>query len=187
MEITNTLKTEKNQQTGSTFFVIGEADDVQASIRFWREGHTPERTMIAFRLRVTPKIEALNFAHYLNAKWPTINWTGHGSGHVSIAGGTGYAAHPKNVEAILGLAEENDIAGKLFGLIETSFPGLELKLDKYQFAAFYREQVMAALEVVVPDTPVGKSVVLEFAKYKQQFENGKEVDSSASDAPNCGL
>lgn len=180
--ITPTLEKDFNKSTGSTFYVIGEDDDVKAAIRFWQETSSPDITVIAYRLRLTPKIEVLNFQHYMAAKYPEIKWIGVGQNHVSVSGATMFKAPAKHYDKVLHLMEENAIASKLYEMIAKCFPGIEFRITTDQFGTFFREEANRILNIpATPQELASSAVVFGFNDYKVKLEGGKEVDTAQED------
>lgn len=179
--IASTLEVDKNKQTGSTFYVIGEDDDVKAAVRFWREASSPEITVIGHRLRLTPKIDVASFPHYMAAKYPAVQWVGSSGSHVSVAGATAFKVPSHHYDKVLALVEENSIPQKLLEHVKASFPGLEFRLTDEQFVAFYYEELRRILNVQEIKQHVPSAVVFNFGATKLKLEGGQEVDTAAED------
>lgn len=157
--VSSKLSIEMNHTTGSVFYQTHQSDDINGALRFWMDATSTEN-VLCFRFRLTPRIEVLNFKHYLETLWPGVIYSGNGASHASVAG----AIHLKEAstpEEVMAMIASCHVADHLRGLLEPMFPGLTPLLSPEDFAKFLEEQVQAAL-LQSPPKEKKSAVILTF-------------------------
>lgn len=143
LTVSPTLEIEMNAETGSVFYKTHRNDDFDGSLRFWIASDV-EPVALNFRLRITPRMEVLNFKHYVETAFPGVVFTGMGAGHASIAGMVAFK-EGHHQDAVLAQLGEHGVAGQLSKLFSGLLPGLPCLLSETDFAQFLYEQVALAL------------------------------------------
>lgn len=141
--ISPTLEIEMNAETGSVFYKTHRNDDFDGALRFWIASKV-EPVALSFRFRITPRMDVLNFKHYVETAFPGVVFTGMGAGHASIAGMVAFK-EGHHQDAVLSQLKEHGVAGQLSKLFTALLPGLPCLLSEADFAEFLYEQVATAL------------------------------------------
>lgn len=157
--VSSKLNIEMNTTTGSVFYQTHQSDDINGALRFWMDATSTEN-VLCFRFRLTPRIEVLNFQHYLEAMWPGVIYTGKAQGHASVAGAI-YLKEASTPEEVMAMIASCHVADHLRGLLEPMFPGLSPILPPEEFSKFLEEQVQAAL-LQSPPKAKKSAVILTF-------------------------
>lgn len=171
--VSSTLEIEMNAATGSIFYKTHESEDISGALRFWVDGEAIGGVALMFRYRLTPRIEVLNFKHYLEALWPGVLYSGNGLNHASVAGAV-FFKEANSAEKVLAKLQDGAVAEHLRDLIKGMFPGMKSKLEPEQFQQFLLEQVGAALL----QNPVKKpksAVVLTFGSKTKDLPAAQEA------------
>lgn len=157
--VSSKLNIEMNTATGSVFYQTHQSDDINGALRFWMDSTSTENVLY-FRFRLTPRIEVLNFKHYLEAMWPGVIYSGNGSAHASVAGAI-YLKDASTSEEVMAMVASCHVADHLRDLLEPMFPGLTPILTPEEFSKFLEEQVQAAL-LQSPPKAKKSAVILTF-------------------------
>lgn len=173
---------EINHKTGSTFYKIGERDDLNLSFRLWLDTQFGSAvTIFGFRVRVSLKDSAeavpMDYENYVSSLVPTVEWTGRSGKHVSIAGGIKLPVSKNNAPAILERLKSEDMPKKMWDHLQEHFSAFNFIFNEQQFAELFMEIAEDEVGVIKADEPQ-TAVVLNFAEHQKKYLAGQLVEGN---------
>lgn len=179
----NELEVDINPHTGSAFYRIASFNDLNLSLRLWKEVTIPtsKSTVFGFRIRVTLKEGVptpIDLPKVVAKSAPKIKaWSGKSSKHASVTGNLIIKVEENKGMKVVDKIKSEKLFNKLWKIITRDFDNFTFAVTQDEFDILCEEIVMEEMGLTnEPEKEESTAVILSFAYHKTAYKDGVEVD-----------